>query len=162
MEKNWGWIGRGLVALVAAVVLGAPQFAEARQRCDNEGNSRRNVQDYRYNGSRGNYRESRSDYGRYQNSGYGYNNSGYNNRGYNNSGYNNGYYNDGYYNDGYGTYQEPRSAGKSAAIIGGSAAAGALVGGLSGGTKGAIIGAAVGGVGGLVYDRATRYGDRRW
>ena len=148
MQNSWGWLGRGLVALVAAVVLGAPQFAEARQRCDSQGNSRRNAQDYRYNGSRGNYQNSGYGYDRYRNSGYGYNNSGYNDNGY--------------YNDGYGAYQEPRSAGKSAAIIGGSAAAGAVVGGLSGGKKGAIIGAAVGGVGGLIYDRATRNGDRRW
>ena len=48
-----------------------------------------------------------------------------------------------------------RSKKKSAAIIGGSAGAGAAIGALAGGGKGAGIGALVGGVGGLVYDRAT-------
>ncbi len=49
-----------------------------------------------------------------------------------------------------------RSPQKRAAIIGGSAAGGALVGGLAGGGKGALIGAGVGGAGGYLYDRATR------
>jgi hypothetical protein len=44
---------------------------------------------------------------------------------------------------------------RSAEIVGGSAAGGALVGGLAGGGKGAGIGALVGGAGGLVYDRLT-------
>jgi hypothetical protein len=43
----------------------------------------------------------------------------------------------------------------SAAIVGGSAGAGALVGALAGGGKGAAIGALAGGGGGLVYDRLT-------
>ena len=43
----------------------------------------------------------------------------------------------------------------SAAIVGGSAAGGALIGALAGGGKGAAIGALAGGGGGLVYDRAT-------
>jgi hypothetical protein len=69
----------------------------------------------------------------------------------------------GYY--GYGDYRGQRSAGKSAAIVGGSAAAGAVIGGLTRGGKGAAVGAVVGGIGGLVYDRATKntYRDgRRW
>jgi len=41
-------------------------------------------------------------------------------------------------------------------IIGGSAGAGTAIGALAGGKKGAGVGAAVGGVGGLVYDLATR------
>ena len=41
-------------------------------------------------------------------------------------------------------------------IIGGSAGAGAAVGALAKGKKGAGIGAAAGGVGGLIYDLATR------
>lgn len=53
-------------------------------------------------------------------------------------------------------YREPRSKGKSAAIIGGSAAAGAAVGGIAGGGKGAVIGALGGGAAGLIYDRVTR------
>jgi len=43
----------------------------------------------------------------------------------------------------------------SAAIVGGSAAGGALIGALAGGGKGAAIGALAGGGGGLVYDRLT-------
>ena len=43
----------------------------------------------------------------------------------------------------------------SAAIVGGSAAAGAAIGALAGGGKGAAIGALAGGGGGLVYDRLT-------
>jgi hypothetical protein len=49
-----------------------------------------------------------------------------------------------------------RSTAKSAAIIGGSAAAGAAIGAMAGGGKGAAIGALTGGAGGLVYDRMTR------
>jgi uncharacterized protein YcfJ len=45
---------------------------------------------------------------------------------------------------------------KSALIIGGSAAGGAGVGALLGGGSGAKKGAVVGGLGGLVYDLATR------
>ena len=48
-----------------------------------------------------------------------------------------------------------RSKKKSAAIIGGSAGAGAAIGALAGGGKGAAIGALAGGAGGLIYDRAT-------
>ena len=43
----------------------------------------------------------------------------------------------------------------SAAIVGGSAAAGAGIGALAGGGKGAIAGGLIGGAGGLIYDRAT-------
>ena len=49
-----------------------------------------------------------------------------------------------------------RSGKKSALIIGGSAAGGAITGGLIGGKKGAIIGGLIGGAGGTVYDRKTR------
>ena len=44
---------------------------------------------------------------------------------------------------------------RSAAIVGGSAAGGALIGALAGGGKGAAIGALAGGGGGLIYDRGT-------
>jgi hypothetical protein len=53
-------------------------------------------------------------------------------------------------------YRDRHSGGESAAIIGGGAAAGAVIGGLTGGGKGAAIGALVGGVGGLVVDQATK------
>jgi hypothetical protein len=43
----------------------------------------------------------------------------------------------------------------SAAIVGGSAAAGAGIGALAGGGRGAGIGALAGGAGGLIYDRLT-------
>jgi len=51
-----------------------------------------------------------------------------------------------------------RSWEKELLIIGGSAGAGTAVGALTGGKKGAGIGAAAGGVGGLIYDLATRKG----
>jgi uncharacterized protein YcfJ len=60
------------------------------------------------------------------------------------------------YRDDDRSYNEPRSTGKSAAIIGGSAAAGAAVGGIAGGGKGAAIGALSGGAAGLIYDRITK------
>ena len=68
------------------------------------------------------------------------------------------------WNDDYRYYQRNRrrSTGKSVAIIGGTAAGGALIGGLAGGGKGAAIGALVGGVGGLIYDRTTRNKDQRY
>ena len=57
-------------------------------------------------------------------------------------------------------YREPVKQGrtwkKSALIIGGSAAGGAGLGAIMGGGNGAKKGAIVGGVGGLVYDLATR------
>ena len=49
-----------------------------------------------------------------------------------------------------------RSWEKEALIIGGSAGAGAGIGALTAGKKGAGIGAAAGGIGGLIYDLATR------
>jgi hypothetical protein len=60
-----------------------------------------------------------------------------------------------YRNDDYRYEGQRRSAGKSAAIIAGSAGAGAAIGGMTGGGKGAAIGAIVGGVAGTVYDRST-------
>ncbi len=56
---------------------------------------------------------------------------------------------------------EPQHANKrsweqEALIIGGGAGGGAAIGALAGGKKGAGVGAAVGGVGGLIYDLATR------
>ena len=54
------------------------------------------------------------------------------------------------------THANHRSWEKEVMIIGGSAGAGAAVGALTGGKKGAGIGAGAGGVGGLIYDLATR------
>lgn len=48
-----------------------------------------------------------------------------------------------------------RPFGHSAAIVAGSAGAGAAIGALAGGGKGAAIGALAGGGGGFVYDRLT-------
>jgi hypothetical protein len=49
-----------------------------------------------------------------------------------------------------------RSWEKEVLIVGGSAGAGTAIGALAGGKKGAGVGAAAGGVGGLIYDLATR------
>ena len=54
------------------------------------------------------------------------------------------------------THSNQRSWEKELLIIGGTAGAGTAVGALTGGKKGAGIGAAAGGVGGLIYDLATR------
>ena len=56
----------------------------------------------------------------------------------------------------YEPVQQGRSWKKSALIIGGSAAGGAGVGAIVDGKSGAKKGAIIGGVGGLVYDLATR------
>jgi hypothetical protein len=55
---------------------------------------------------------------------------------------------------------DDRSTAASVGIVAGSAAGGAAIGGLAGGMKGAAIGAIAGGAAGLVYDQATRDGDR--
>lgn len=54
------------------------------------------------------------------------------------------------------SHEHSRPWQKELLIIGGSAGAGTAVGALTGGKKGAGIGAAAGGVGGLIYDLATR------
>jgi uncharacterized protein YcfJ len=60
------------------------------------------------------------------------------------------------YDDDRPVVTKKRSTAKSAAIIGGSAAAGAAVGAMAGGGKGAAIGALAGGAGGYIYDRMTK------
>lgn len=55
-----------------------------------------------------------------------------------------------------GDYKEERSWGKTAMIVGGSAAGGAGVGGIVGGTKGALIGAAIGGGAASIYEATQR------
>jgi hypothetical protein len=80
----------------------------------------------------------------------------------------NGYYDRGsnrsynsYEGDRYGYDRRDNHVGRSVAIIGGSAAGGALIGGLAGHGKGAAIGAVVGGVAGLVGDQIARHQERR-
>ena len=53
-------------------------------------------------------------------------------------------------------HKNKRSWEQEALIVGGAAGGGAGIGALAGGKKGAGVGAAVGGVGGLIYDLATR------
>ncbi len=52
--------------------------------------------------------------------------------------------------------QPRRSWGKTAMIVGGSAASGAGVGGLMGGKKGALVGAAIGGGAASIYEATRR------
>jgi hypothetical protein len=54
------------------------------------------------------------------------------------------------------SHSNKRSWEQEALIIGGSAGGGAGIGALAGGKKGAGVGAAVGGIGGLIYDLATK------
>lgn len=52
--------------------------------------------------------------------------------------------------------EDKRSWGKTAMIVGGSAAGGAGVGGIVGGKKGALIGAAIGGGAASIYEATQR------
>jgi hypothetical protein len=52
--------------------------------------------------------------------------------------------------------EDDRSWGKTAMIVGGSAASGAGVGGIVGGKKGALIGAAIGGGAASIYEATQR------
>jgi hypothetical protein len=150
MTNSFKWTRTGVTTLLAVSLLGLPAAATARERCDTQTRGSRQqayygVRDYGNSG----YRAQRGDYRDYRSSS-AYRNNSYRNRDY-------GYSSDPYYGD----YRETRSPQKSAVIIGGGAAAGAAIGAMSGGAKGAAIGAAVGGVGGLIYDRATKNrGDR--
>ena len=57
-------------------------------------------------------------------------------------------------------HAQKRSWEKDALIVGGSAGAGTVIGAVAGGRKGAAIGATAGGIGGLIYDMATRDKDQ--
>lgn len=74
---------------------------------------------------------------------------------------------DGHYGGAYDNhyyYGHDNHAGRSVAIIGGTAAAGAAIGAAAGHGQGAAIGALIGGVAGVVADQAVRHHDhdRRW
>ena len=60
-----------------------------------------------------------------------------------------------------GYYDRDNHAGRSAALIGGSAAAGAVIGAAAGHGQGAAIGAIIGGIGGFIADQSVRHHDRR-
>lgn len=98
-----------------------------------------------------NYQSNYPMQNRYDNSGYGYNtyqgNSYATPRDYNYNYGQNGYG----YSNGYSANQN--RLGRSAAYVGGGAAAGAVVGGLIGHGKGAAVGALAGGVGGYLYKK---------
>jgi hypothetical protein len=53
-------------------------------------------------------------------------------------------------------HRHKQSWEKDALIVGGGAGAGALIGAVAAGGKGAAVGATAGGIGGLIYDLATR------
>jgi len=139
--NRWKSFKTGVAMLVGLSVLGAAPAAFAGDRYDRRdsySNSYdRNYRDdsYRYNNSYRNTYQNRDAY-TYRNDSRYYGND-------------NRYYGNGYYRD-------YRSPGKSAAIIGGSAAAGAVVGAIAGGGKGAAIGAAVGGITGLIINQANK------
>ncbi|HMJ61821.1 MAG TPA: hypothetical protein VK493_08665 [Bryobacteraceae bacterium] len=72
------------------------------------------------------------------------------------------YYDNHYYDNRRGYYDHrDNHAGRSAAIIGGSAAAGAVIGAAAGHGQGAAIGAVIGGIGGFIADQSVRHHDRR-
>lgn len=62
------------------------------------------------------------------------------------------------YDNGY--YYDRSHDGRTAAIIGGSAAAGALIGAASGHGQGAVIGAVIGGIAGVAASAAANHHDR--
>jgi len=86
-------------------------------------------------------------------------------RAHNDRGYTDRYYDNHYYDNHYhdrGSYREREShAGRSVAIVGGSAAAGALIGAAAGHGHGAAIGAVVGGIAGFIADQSVRQHDHR-
>ncbi|MDQ6699178.1 MAG: glycine zipper domain-containing protein [Acidobacteriota bacterium] len=97
------------------------------------------------------YRSNYPVQSRYDNRGYGY--DAYQRNSYTTPrDYNYNYSQNGYgYSNGYPTNKN--RWGRSAAYVGGGAAAGAVVGGLIGHGKGAAVGALAGGVGGYLYKK---------
>lgn len=60
----------------------------------------------------------------------------------------------------YGYYDQRTHNGRTAAIIGGSAAAGAVIGAAVGHGQGAVLGAVIGGIAGTVASAAANHHDR--
>ena len=149
------------VAVLSIFSLAVPQLASAGQAGNYPGYNQNTYNDGRYYrtapwGNRAPV-DDRQQYGR-----------GWDHRGDDRDrSYRNGYYGDqGYYGNGYQDdryyYERNRHAGRSAAIIGGSAAAGAALGAAAGQGRGAAVGAIVGGIAGVVADQAVRHHDRRY
>jgi hypothetical protein len=161
MTKQMTWKRIGLAGILTLSLAGQQQFAAAADRYDGQShynsggyqsNYGRGDGGYGYANPRGDYRDNRDR--EYRNSG------NWNNSYYDNGRRDSGYRDNRYYGDDYSYRRGERSGGQSAAIIGGSAVAGAAVGAIAGGGKGAAIGAAIGGIGGLIFDRTTRNRDR--
>ena len=158
MKNLFKSMRNGLAGLLTLSLLGAPQMLSAREGWKQDsGASRYDNRSASHDDNRGasNYDNRGAQY--YDSRGA----QSYNNRGVpsyyaNDNRYGYGQRYDGYRDLGYDRYREHRSAGESAAIIGGSAGAGALFGAIAGGGKGAAIGALIGGIGGLIVDSATR------
>ena len=97
---------------------------------------------------------------------HGYRDGGYQGRDYGRGGYDTDRYDRGnydarYYDRDYYYDRDDHHAGRTAAIIGASAAAGAVIGGVAGHGQGAAVGALVGGIAGFVADQAVRHHDGR-
>jgi hypothetical protein len=132
------------VAVLSISSLVVPQFASAGQAANYRGyNQNTYYQDGRY------YRTAPSDRGWHDRGEY---RNGYGE-------YRNDYYG-GRYDDNRRYYERDNHAGRSVAIIGGSAAAGAALGAAAGHGQGAAIGAIIGGVAGVVADQAVRHHNR--
>ena len=125
------------VAVLSIFSLAAPQFSSAGQAANYPQYNQNTYHEGRYYRNAPDGREWR-DRGEYRDHYYG--------------GYDDRYY-----------YDRDRHAGRSVAIIGGSAAAGAALGAAAGHGQGAAIGAIIGGVAGVVADGAVRHHDHdRW
>lgn len=140
-----------LVAVLSMFALAVPQFASPGQDGDYGGNRYRGEHtapaQYQYQGGRS------DGWNR------GYHDRNRDNRSYRDADRRDDYGRGGY---GYGRYDDrDRHVGRSVAIIGGSAAGGALIGGAVGQGRGAAVGAVVGGVAGLIGDQIARHHERR-
>lgn len=149
-------IGTGIPAMAAqegydAHHRGGVQYQSAGQRGDRHDNDGRN---------RNVRNDNRRDYDR----GYRDDRSYRDDRGYRDD-RSNGYsyapaYGEPVYNDGYYDRDHRSHDGRAVAVIGGSAAAGALIGAAAGHGQGAVIGAVVGGIAGAVVNAAADHHHR--